>query len=170
MKTRCGFRGWVTTDYTRQGGPARHALRQSTSRLLPLRRARDEETSPFCLRRAWSGAPAPLAPAQPPDCPVLPPVSGTLRGPVSLCRVSFGARHWHTRSTSARHRIRHGIRHAVARTGRRLCPYVANGRLRHRRIGDSGRSGRLGVPQLRPAVRARPARRGGPCGSRPRAR
>ena len=24
---------------------------------------------------------------------------------------AFGARHWHTRSTSARHRIRHGIRH-----------------------------------------------------------
>ena len=26
--------------------------------------------------------------------------------------------------------------------------YVANDRLRHMRIGDSGRSGRLGVPQL----------------------
>ena len=49
---------------------------------------------------------------------------------------------------------------------------------RHLLIGDSGRSGRLGVPQLRPAVRgrarvpavrARPPRRAGACGSRPRA-
>ena len=39
------------------------------------------------------------------------------------------------RATSARQRIRHGIRHTAARAGRRLCPYVANGRLRHRRIG-----------------------------------
>ena len=64
--------------------------------------------------------------------------------------VRTGLRAMLIRSTSARHRIRHGIRHM--------------------RIGDSGRSGRLGIPQLRPAVRARPARRGGPCGSRPRAR
>ena len=50
---------------------------------------------------------------------------------------------------------------------------------RHLLIGDSGRSGRRGVPQLRPAVRgrarvpavrARPPRRAGACGSRPRAR
>ena len=28
-------------------------------------------------------------------------------------QVSFGSRHWPTRSTSARHRIRHGIRHTL---------------------------------------------------------
>ena len=49
--------------------------------------------------------------------------------------MEFGVRHWHTRSTYARHRIRHGIRHTAARAGRRPCPCVANGRLRHRRIG-----------------------------------
>ena len=84
--------------------------------------------------------------------------------------VRTGLRAMLIRSTSARHRIRHGIRHTAARAWRRSCQCVANGRLRHMRIGDSGRSGRLGIPQLRPAVRARPARRGGPCGSRPRAR
>ena len=52
------------------------------------------------------------------------------------------------RSTSARHRIRHGIRHTAERAGRGLCPCVANGRLRYMLIGYSGRSGRLGVPQL----------------------
>ena len=40
-------------------------------------------------------------------------------------RGAFGARHWHTRATSARHRIRHGIRHTVARAGRRPYPCVA---------------------------------------------
>ena len=40
---------------------------------------------------------------------------------------AYGARHWPTRTTSARHRIRHGTRHTAARTGRRPCPYVANG-------------------------------------------
>ena len=37
-----------------------------------------------------------------------------------------GARHWHTRSTSARQRIRHGIRHTAALVGRGLRPCVAN--------------------------------------------
>ena len=44
---------------------------------------------------------------------------------------------WPTRSTSAKHRIRHGIRHTAARAGRGLCPCVANGRLRHILIGDA---------------------------------
>ena len=35
--------------------------------------------------------------------------------PPTLCEL--GARHWHTRSTYARHRIRHGIRHTAARAG-----------------------------------------------------
>ena len=48
---------------------------------------------------------------------------------------AFGARHWPTRSTSARHRIRHGIRHTSVLAGRRLRPYVANDRLRHILIG-----------------------------------
>ena len=39
------------------------------------------------------------------------------------------------RSTFARHRIRHGIRHTAARKGRRPCPCVANGRLRYMLIG-----------------------------------
>ena len=47
----------------------------------------------------------------------------------------FGARHLHTLSTSANHRIRHGIRHTVALAGRRHRPRVPNGRLRHRLIG-----------------------------------
>ena len=50
---------------------------------------------------------------------------------------AFGARHWSMRSTSTRHRIRHGIRHTAARVGRRFRPYVANGRLRHRLIGNA---------------------------------
>ena len=51
-------------------------------------------------------------------------------------------------STSARHRIRHGIRHTAALAGRRPCPCVANGRLRQRGYGlnqrrnDSARRGR----------------------------
>ena len=53
--------------------------------------------------------------------------------PPTLCEL--GARHWHTRSTYARHRIRHGIRHTAARAGRRHCPSVANERLRHMLIG-----------------------------------
>ena len=48
--------------------------------------------------------------------------------------VSTGLRSILFRSTSARNRIRHGIRHTAARAGRRLCLSVANGRLRHRRI------------------------------------
>ena len=39
---------------------------------------------------------------------------------------AFGARHSPTRVTSARHRIRHGIRHTAARAGRRPCRCVAN--------------------------------------------
>ena len=46
-----------------------------------------------------------------------------------------GVRHWHTGSTYARHRIRHGIRHTTARTRRRPCLPVANERLRHMLIG-----------------------------------
>ena len=52
-----------------------------------------------------------------------------------LCRlVRTGLRamiHW----TYARHRIRHGIRHASALAGRGLRPCVSNGRLRHTLIG-----------------------------------
>ena len=48
---------------------------------------------------------------------------------------AFCARHWPTRSTYARHRMRHGIRHTTVRAGRGLRRYVANGRLRHMRIG-----------------------------------
>ena len=39
------------------------------------------------------------------------------------------------RSTSARHRIRHGIRHTAALAGRRPRQSVANDRLRHMLIG-----------------------------------
>ena len=46
-----------------------------------------------------------------------------------------GARRWHMRSTYARHRIRHGIRHTAALVGRRPRPHVANDRLRDMRIG-----------------------------------
>ena len=49
--------------------------------------------------------------------------------------VSTGLRAMLVRSTSTRHRIRHGIRHTAARAGRGLCPCVANGRLRHMLIG-----------------------------------
>ena len=48
------------------------------------------------------------------------------------CRlVSTGLRAMLFRSTSARHRIRHGIRHTAARAGRRHRLFVANDRLRH---------------------------------------
>ena len=49
--------------------------------------------------------------------------------------VAVIRRHWHTRSTFARHRIRHGIRHTAAGAGRRPRPCIANGRLRHILIG-----------------------------------
>ena len=52
-------------------------------------------------------------------------------------RVSTGLRAMLFRSTYARHRIRHGIRHTAARAGRGLCPCVANGRLRHILIGSA---------------------------------
>ena len=74
----------------------------------------------------------------------------------------FGARHWHTLSTYANHRIRHRIRHSAALAGRRPCPPVANDRLRHMRI-DSARvskadgSQSLEVPAERGAVLRRAA-------------
>ena len=71
----------------------------------------------------------------------------------ALRRARFGARHWHTRSTSARHRIRHGIRHTAARAGRRSCPCVANGRLRHMLIGYARVSKADGSPVAGPAAR-----------------
>ena len=59
---------------------------------------------------------------------------------VFLCAMLF-------RSTSAIHRIRHEIRHTAARAGRRPGRCVANGRLRHMRIGYArGRSGILTSP------------------------
>ena len=45
----------------------------------------------------------------------------------------FG-RHWPTRSTSARQRIRHGLRHTAALAGRRPRQHVPNERFRHVRI------------------------------------
>ena len=61
------------------------------------------------------------------------------RSPISAARVMrlvrTVLRAMLVRSTYARHRIRHGIRHTAARAGRRHCPPVANGRLRHRLIG-----------------------------------
>ena len=48
---------------------------------------------------------------------------------------AFGTRHRHTRSTYARHRIRHGIRHREVLAGRRPRPHVPNARLRHMLIG-----------------------------------
>ena len=47
----------------------------------------------------------------------------------------FGARHLHTLSTYANHRIRHGIRHTAALAGRRPRPPVPNDRLRYMRMG-----------------------------------
>ena len=59
-----------------------------------------------------------------------------LRTPVHRGRlVSTGLRAMLFCSTSARHRIRHGLRHTSALAGRRLCPCVANGRLRYMLIG-----------------------------------
>ena len=46
-------------------------------------------------------------------------------------RVRMVLRAMRVRSTYARHRIRHGIRHTAVRAGRRPCPSVANDRLRH---------------------------------------
>ena len=46
-------------------------------------------------------------------------------------RVRTVLRAMRVRSTYARHRIRHGIRHTAVRAGRRPCPSVANDRLRH---------------------------------------
>ena len=52
------------------------------------------------------------------------------------------------RSTYARHRIRHGIRHTAALAGRRPCQPVATGRLRHRLIGSARVSTADGSPSL----------------------
>ena len=76
--------------------------------------------------------------------------------------VSRGLRAILIRSTYARHKIRHGIRHTTARTGRCLRPSVANDRLRHMPI-DSARvlkadgSQSLEVPAERGAVLRRAA-------------
>ena len=60
----------------------------------------------------------------------------------------------------ARHRIRHGIRHTAARAGRRPCPCVANGRLRHMLIAyarvEGGRLPVAGPAARRAAGRRRP--------------
>ena len=69
----------------------------------------------------------------------------------------LGVRHGHTRSTSARHRIRHGIRHTAALVGRRPCRCVANGRLRHMLIGYarvSKADGSQSLDRQRDALRA----------------
>ena len=58
-------------------------------------------------------------------------------------RVSTGLRAMRVRSTYARHRIRHGIRHTAARAGRRPRRSVPNGRLRHMLIGYARVCGRL---------------------------
>ena len=58
---------------------------------------------------------------------------------VFLCAMLF-------RATYAIHRIRHGIRQTAVRAGRRPCPSVPNGRLRHMLIGyavSTGRHSRL---------------------------
>ena len=61
---------------------------------------------------------------------------------------AFGARHWHTLSTYARHRIRHGIRYTAARAGRRSRQHVQNDRLRHRLIGSARVSTAAGSQSL----------------------
>ena len=75
---------------------------------------------------------------------------------------AFGARHSPTRSTSARQRIRHGVRHTVARAGRCPCPRVPNDRLRHipidsARVSKADGSQSLEVPAERGAVLRRAA-------------
>ena len=55
--------------------------------------------------------------------------------PLAMDGLDADARHWHTRSTSARHRIRYGIRHTAALAWRRFRPCVANDRLRHMLTG-----------------------------------
>ena len=77
-----------------------------------------------------------------------------------------GARHEHTRSTFARHRIRHGIRHTAALAGRGLRPHVANGRLRHRLIGSARVSTADGSPSLAVPCDALQAPPPGPPGAR----
>ena len=90
-----------------------------------------------CRTRRLLSGPRPCAPrssSRRPSTPlrILPRLSW-LTETIHPCtpQGAFGARRWHPRSTSARHRIRHGIRHTAARAGRRSCPPVANGRLRH---------------------------------------
>ena len=69
-------------------------------------------------------------------------------GPPHGRHVSTGLRAVRFRQMSARHRIRHGIRHTAARAGRRSCPCVANGRLRYMLIGDARVSTADGSPSL----------------------
>ena len=78
-------------------------------------------------------------------------------------RVRTVLRAMRVRSTSARHRIRHGIRHTAVRAGRRPCPSVANDRLRHMLIGyarvskaDGSQSLDLQRAALRAAGNAKP--------------
>ena len=66
------------------------------------------------------------------------------------------------RSTYARHRIRHGLRHTAARAGRRPRPSVPNDRLRHMpidsaRVSKADGSQSLEVPAERGAVLRRAA-------------
>ena len=62
--------------------------------------------------------------------------------------VSTGLRAMRVRSTYARHRIRHGIRHTEVLAGRRHRPHVANERLRHRLIGSARVSTAAGSQSL----------------------
>ena len=73
-----------------------------------------------------------LAPTlRPGDVVVLDNLSVQPRDPMRVDIVEEVLRAMLVRSTSARHRIRHGIRHTEALAGRGLCRCVANGRLRH---------------------------------------
>ena len=76
-----------------------------------------------CINRNW---PAPGPPSR--------LRKGKQGRPLPACS-STGLRAMLFRTTYARLRIRHGIRHTAARAGRGLCPCVANGRLRHMLIG-----------------------------------
>ena len=66
--------------------------------------------------------------------------------PLSACQ--HGSPCMLFRATYARHRIRHGMRHTAALSGRRPRPPVANDRLRHRRIGSARVSTAAGSQSL----------------------
>ena len=93
-----------------------------------------------CARRAvgdrWSASQQRVFlrsdPPRPPARRRPPAPAGAAPRPVAcpFCAMLF-------RSTSARHRIRHGIRHTAARAGRHPCPCITNGRLRHILIGSA---------------------------------